>query len=161
MEDLDRPCGSERPDTIRSEAERDSADVSAPARTFGLSSLLLVIAVLGLSFGVMRKSLGLGIPLAFILTPACVRACRAAALRRAQGQPMGAVEAAHAFLGSIGVMTAVGTAAVAGFVGTCMPIGIVMAVINMNAIWIAGLIGGVAGLYAGYLSLLRLWPCKG
>jgi hypothetical protein len=151
---------SDQPSTVETQLAANRAAESRLARTFGLSSLLLVIAVLGVSLGVMRKSLGLGIPLALILTPACVRACHAAALRRSQGRPMGAAEATHAFMGSIGVMTTVGTAAAAGFVGTCLPVGFVMAGIDLRLITVACISGCVVGLYTGFVTLVRLWPWK-
>ena len=87
--------------------------------TFGLSSLMLVIALAAVCFGVIREVPGLGIPLAVVATPALVRTFGVVGRRRAKGQTMTTLEQLGAFLGSVSVVATIGVASGAAFFGTC------------------------------------------
>ena len=130
--------------------------------TFGLSSLLLLIAVLGVSMGVMREALGIGILLAIIATPACVRACLAAARHRARGQPMRIEEGVQAFASSLCVVTVIVSASGVAFFAACFPIGLATFVPDQDTpgMVVAFVLGFVAAGVAAYFVGRRLWPWK-
>ena len=147
---------------------RPEAPVAEPAkplavtqRTFGLSSLMLLIALIAVCLGVMREVPGLGIALAVVATPALLRTIRTVARREARGRPMDVAEMIGAFFGSVAVVTTIGVAAGAVFTGTCFPVGLVAFTANNAALVIlAFVLGFVAAGFVGYFLIRRLWPRK-
>jgi hypothetical protein len=69
----------------------------SPGVTFRISSLLMVIAVIGVCLGIARESLGVGISLAIVVVPAFVFTIIAAARRRARSSPMVALDLVRTF----------------------------------------------------------------
>ena len=151
------------------QAEPAAGAPAAPARaagagrTFGLSSLMILVALIAVCLGVRRESPGLGIALAVVSTPAMVRTVFAARRREITGRPMSTGEKAVAFLGSIGVVVTVCAASGAAFVATCFPIG--LATFNVSSgggggIVLAFGLGILAAIAVAALLFRRLWPRK-
>ena len=135
-------------------------------RTFGLSSLMLLIALIAVCLGVMRELPGLGIALAVVATPALIRTIGAVGRKEARGRPMDVPEIIGTFLGSVAVVTTIAVAAGAAFVATCFPVGLVT--LGPDRGWGVGIVGivfafvlgfAVAG-FVGYFLIRRLWPRK-
>jgi len=138
-------------------------------RTFQLSSLLLTVTWIAVCLGVALHSIGLGIALAVVGTPAMARTAVAAVRRKAAGRPMDVQEKLAAFAGSLGVVVAIGVAAGgtffamcwAGFFGGAM-LGEAAGAKHYEPLgW--GIVGGlalgtIAGLIVAFLVIRRLWP---
>jgi len=127
-------------------------------RTFSLSSLMLLTALAAVCLGVMRQSLGLGIVLAILATPALLRTVFLAQKKKGPGGSMSSGEKVATFIGALAVVTTIGAAACVAFVAICFPIG--LATFNMHGassgVALAFLFGIAAGL--GTLALgIWLW----
>lgn len=140
------------------------------AYQFGISTLLLIMTLFAVLCGVLSMSPGLGIVLAIVATPALVRTGMTAVRRKVRGRPMTVPEKLGTFAGSVGVVMIIGVGAGAAFLATCFT-GLVGGAAT-TSLWnegytpmILGLItgvvlGGIAGLYAGYRLIRRFWPRK-
>ena len=89
-------------------------------RTFGLSTLMVTVALCAVFFGVFRESPALGILLAIVVTPALVRTWVASSRREAKGQPMSEVERWVGFAGSVCVIAATGIGPYLAFAAICI-----------------------------------------
>ncbi|MBI3468399.1 MAG: hypothetical protein HY000_35810 [Planctomycetes bacterium] len=139
----------------------------ATQRTFGLSSLMLMIALIAVCLGVMREVPGLGIVLALLLTPAAVRTAIASSRRERRGQPMTAMERILAFASSLGVVIVTGVASAAAYSGLCFAGVFIGAGVRHGSyegpIWgsiIGGGIGLLLAIYVFYRLARWLWPIK-
>jgi hypothetical protein len=142
------------------------------AKTFTLSSLMLVIALIAACLGVIREAPGVGIGLAIVITPALVRAGITAKRREAAGRPISAGEKIGAFCGSVGVVSTIGIAAAVTFYATCWAGFFGGAAVGSafesgrgyGAIGWGLAVGVGVGIVAGLFVLVRLarrlWPRK-
>ena len=73
-------------------------------RTFGLSTLMVMVALCAVFFGVFRESPGLGILLAIVLTPALGATFVKVMKREARGRPMTVLEKFGTFAASAGIV---------------------------------------------------------
>jgi hypothetical protein len=122
-------------------------------RTFGLSSLMLVIALVAVCLGVYREVPGLGILLAILVTPALVRTSVVATRRKAGGRPMPPLDKVGVFAGTLAAVVVIGVSAIAAFAITCFPIGLAAFSMGRNGGVLgvtAFLVGFCAALAAGY-----------
>jgi hypothetical protein len=131
--------------------------------TFGLATLLLVITLFAIAFGLGAMHPGLGIVFGALATPAMVRTGLASARRRARGGAMGAEEKFLTFMASLGIVTAILTSTIAAFVATCFPVGLMAFRPDASgSAWLMGALG--VGSLCGGLALWRmcrwLWPRK-
>lgn len=91
--------------------------------TFGLTTLMLIVTMAAIGFGIFRSAPGLGILFFVLLTPALVRAQIITMRQRELGVAQSVIEVFATFVVSLGVtMFVLGLvliAAVIAFVGTC------------------------------------------
>jgi len=139
-------------------------------RTFGLSSVMLFIALVAVCLGLLREAPGLGIALAVMATPALIRTRAATARRRADGQHVTIADKLLAFAGSLGVVALTGAAAGAAFFTTCWA-GFFGGAAT-SSLWASGYgqfgwgmvtgysLGGIAGLWVFVWLLRRFWPIR-
>jgi hypothetical protein len=136
-----------------------------PARGFHLNSLMLVIALVAIVLGVWRAAWGLGILVAIVAVPASLRTWGMVAEKHAHNQPVRLDEKILAFLGSIGVVLAIGLAAIIAFYGTCLvavglgSFGSATGNYDLSIIFFFGGIGlGIlVAIFAGILVARLLW----
>ena len=88
----------------------------APAVTFRISSLLMVIAVIAVCLGVAHENLVLGIILAVAVAPALMYTFMVAARSKARGKPMVLLEKVGSFLAAIAGVVVI---AVSAFIAFC------------------------------------------
>ncbi|HEV3168281.1 MAG TPA: hypothetical protein VGZ22_30030 [Isosphaeraceae bacterium] len=138
MEDRDPPallcphCGAERlpnsklcwichqppVSTIQPEDVRMASPVP-PQRTFSLSSLMLLIALVAVCFGVIREFPGLGVLMIIVLAPALVRTLRSVYKGKAEGQPLSPLQKVGTFAVSMAFVLLIMLAAGIAFFITC------------------------------------------
>ncbi len=130
-------------------------------RRFGVGSLMILVACVGIGLGFFRAVPLLGGAILVLVPAALVRTMAAMSQRAGDGRPMSGDERVSTFFNSIGVMLAVAIAAFIGF-------GLVMVLVGTAAANAAGMgmrvpigIAGTVGLVAGGLLMRRLWPYKG
>jgi hypothetical protein len=149
-------------------AAAPAANPATPKRTFHLNSLMLVIALVAVFLGVWRAAWGLAILFALVALPASLRTWGILAERRALNQPLRIEEKIFAFLGSLGVVLAIGLAACIAFYATCW-IGVGLGSLGNSResydwIIILGLGGMVLGIPAAIFAGMRvkkwLWKRK-
>ena len=87
--------------------------------TFGLSTLMVTVALCAVFFGVFRESHALGILLAIVVTPALVRTWVASSREEEKGHPMTGGDWWWAFAESFGGIAATGIAAAFAFLAIC------------------------------------------
>ena len=146
-----------------------SPNAAAAQRTFGLSSLMLLIVLIAVCLGVMREVPGLGIGLLLLATPAAVRTAIASSRREARGEPMRAAQWLWAFASSLGVVIVIGVASVAAFSGLCFAgvfigdathgLGDPYAGLAVG-LFIGGGIGLLLAIYVFYRLARWLWPIR-
>ena len=131
----------------------------ARVRSFGLGSVMLLIAVIAVCLGVARFAPGLGIVMLLIATPALARTVIAATRRAADERPLTGQEKVEVFLASTGLMFLVLLASGAAFVATCFPVGLAAFSVNSTPGVVLGfVIGAGAALAAAFFLLRRFWP---
>jgi hypothetical protein len=135
-------------------------------KSSGDNPLLVVGGVLLLLVGVglTIEAPGLGLLLLVLATPVLIRVAHVADRRQAHGAPMTGGEKVLAFLGSLGVVAAVGLAAAIAFFAACFAVcfaGLSLGAFNsrggMGFLFVAWACGGVAGLFVFVLLWRRLW----
>ena len=92
------------------------------AYQFGLSTLMLMVTLAAVVLSVFRMSLGVGLALVFLTTPALVRTCITAARRKARGQPMSPLAKTGVFAATFGIVVVVVAASIAAFFAVCFAI---------------------------------------
>jgi hypothetical protein len=90
------------------------------AYQFSLATLMLTVTLVAIVLSVFRMSLGVGLALVFLTTPALVRTCIAAARRRARGQPVSPLGKVGMFAASFGIVVVVVVASIAAFFAVCL-----------------------------------------
>jgi hypothetical protein len=140
-------------------------------RTFQISSLMIFIALLSVLLGVARLSIGLGIALVILVTPAYVRTVRDATLGRAEGKPLTVVDKVGTFFSSLAVVITILVASGAAFYATCwIPtgLGLVATELPNSDPYVVVLIGIFIGVPLGISVAIvvmvklsqKLWPRK-
>jgi uncharacterized membrane protein len=124
---------------------------------------MLAMTLSGVFFGLWAMSPGLGVLFGMLAAPASIRAGLAAARRRARGRPMTGEEKFMAFMGSLGVVTAISLASLTAFALTCFPLGLAVAGATRDpGPWI--MLSIVVGLLAAGLVLWQsaraMWPSR-
>jgi len=130
--------------------------------------VVLVILTVLVCVGLMFEQPGIGILLAIVATPALVRTAVATARQRERGRPVTVGDSLLAFLGSLGVVVAVGTAAVVAFFATCFAVCLGgSSVLNTgpgrggDSGMIASIAaGGVISLALAIFLFWKFWPRK-
>ncbi len=127
---------------------------------------MLIVTLFAVLLGVSRMSLGLGIVLAILVTPALVRTCMIAARSRAGGRPMSVGRKVSFFAGTLGLLAIIAVAVSAAFVATCFPIGLAGALGRESQFllvlaWPVGIAAGVLVLSVLIWLFRRLWPRGG
>jgi hypothetical protein len=138
------------------------ADRAAGAhRTYQISTLMLLIALIAVCLGVMHEVPGLGIALFLVMIPALVRTTTGAARRRAEGRPMSWQERAIVFAASMGIVVLTGLAALITFVAICFPTGMFMIGSGSQAGFVVAIALGIVGaIVVCFLVGRALWPQK-
>ena len=132
---------------------------AAARRTFGLTSLMLIIVVIAVCLGVLREVPWMGILLAGAVVPALAWTVVVVARSKARrGRPLPAREKVGIFGFALAAVAAIWAAALVAFVITCFPVGMATMDGGANGFILACGVGGVAALAAGYGSyrLFRL-----
>jgi hypothetical protein len=139
--------------------------------TFSLSSLMLMMTLIAVCFGLGGVNPGLGIGVAILVTPAALRTAVAATRRRREGRGMTIDEKIAAFAASLGVVVAIIVATGAAFYATCWAGFFGGAMLSepfakgydglFIGLWTGVILGGLVGLYVLYRMLRWLWPRRG
>jgi len=130
--------------------------------SFNLSSLMLVVTLAAVCFGVFRAAPGLAVLLLIVVAPALFRTFVSGVRRKERGEKFGTAEKVLAFAGSLGIMLLIAVAAGISFFATCWVACFGVALTNTNGMDNAlqvGLIGGL--LVALTLSIglfILFWP---
>ncbi|MGB6043189.1 MAG: hypothetical protein WBF93_08545 [Pirellulales bacterium] len=103
-------------------------DAIAPPRvepiSFGLSTLMLIVTLAAICFGLLGRAPGLAVPMCVLLVPVFVRTVMVVRRRQAAGAPVSAWEKVGLFAGSFGVASllavVVSVAAFCSFCGVCL-----------------------------------------
>jgi hypothetical protein len=142
---------------------------AAVQRTFGLSSVMLIIALIAVCLGVIRVAPGVGVVLAILATPAAVRTAIASSRREAKGLPMAGGERLWAFAGSLGVIIVTGVASAAAFSGLCFG-GVFLGAAKSGpgnpygglavGMFVGGGVGVLVAIFVFYKMARWLWPIK-
>jgi hypothetical protein len=131
----------------------------AAAARFSLASLMLVVTLAAVLFGVIAMRPGIGIALAVLSLPALVRTVGIQVRRREAGAPLAPLDRAMAFLASLAVATVIAVAAGASFVAICFPVGLAAFGTDSAPLAVVGwILGIVAGLVVGFFLARWLWP---
>jgi ribosomal protein L40E len=99
-------------------ASRSTLVDQASGPRFALSSVLMVIALVAVGFGLIREAPWLGVPVVILVTPALLRTS-VAARRRPKDRPMTLAEMLLSLIASLGLIVMVGTAALVAFAIVC------------------------------------------
>ncbi len=137
--------------------------------TFRLSSLMLTITLIAVWLGVVRQSPVLAVGLAIVAAPALLRTALISGRSRARGTPLAMNDKLMLFLGSVGVVIAVGGSAGIAFVLTCTTTFFGGAAISSAAgsttgepvvfgLMVGLALGAIGGIVVGIALLRRLWP---
>jgi hypothetical protein len=128
-------------------------------RTYHLSTLMLLVAVISVCLGVLREVPGLGVLLILLMVPALIRTLAGAARRQSRGSPMSWNEKLAVFLSSLGIVFVVGFASLIAFVATCLPAGVVMIGTGSEfGFYLAVIVGLAAAGFVFYRLGRALWP---
>ena len=142
---------------------------TVPERTFGLSSLFMVMTLIAVCLGVGVANPGLGVIAAIVISPALVRTWIASSRRKAAGRQQTTGEKVGEFVLSTAIafatVMAVGVAALMAFLGMCtltcaLAEGSNVRSMAGDSVQLAIILGLVAGLLAalGTVFLLRrIW----
>jgi hypothetical protein len=128
---------------------------------FGIASLMLVMTLVAVLFGVGAMAPGLGIALGVLAAPALIRTSVVAARAGARGEPMAPSRKIDLFVASLFVVGVVAVAAGAAFVVTCFPLGFAaFGLQSMPLVILAWLVGIAAGVAVAVLLLRFFWRRK-
>ena len=122
--------------------------VGSTPRTFRISSLLLLIAVIAVCLGVFHEQPVLGIILAVAVTPAMAYTMIVAAKSEARGRPLATIDKISTFLAAIVGVVIIAFSALVAFVSTCFPAGFIGMNVGGAGIIFAVVIGATAGIAA-------------
>lgn len=127
---------------------------------FGLSTLLIIVTVVCISFGLLTIAPGSIIPLLVIVTPALIRT---AVATRLSGGPTSVGDKVAAFSASIGIIVLIWLAGLVAFATACTLIVIGGATQNFNNNIVSLLlllgVGAAVGAFALVVWLLyKTWP---
>jgi hypothetical protein len=138
----------------RSGAAGSSADYQERVRfQFGISSLLLLMTLTSVLFGLFSMAPGLGIAAMVLAVPALVPTCIAAMRKGSRGRPMTALQRTAVFLVWMGLMMAVAVAAGIAFFITCLA-GVATSG-NLDRGFQTGMVlGGIAALVVAVLMFI-------
>ncbi|HEV3168280.1 MAG TPA: hypothetical protein VGZ22_30025 [Isosphaeraceae bacterium] len=146
-----------------------------PQRTFNLSSLMLLIALVAVCFGVTREFPGLGVLLVIVLTPALVRTLRSVYQGKATGQPLTPLQKVETFAVSMVLVSLILLGAGIAFFFTCSAVLMGGTAVSqllsrfdadsgyglfMPAFGIGVILGVVAAVAAGSKIARRVWKGK-
>lgn len=103
---------------------RAIAPPSSEPISFGLSTLMLIVTLAAVCFGLLVQAPGLAIPMCVLLIPVFVRTVMVVRRREASGLPVSPMQKVGMFLGSFGVASllavVVCVAAFCSFCGVCL-----------------------------------------
>ena len=142
------------------------------SRTFGLDSLMLVMTLLAICFGVFAVAPGLGVVLIIVAALATIRTAVFVRRHEQEGKTTRPQEKMLVFAASMGVVVLIGIASGIAFYITCWGGG--LAGLAAGQLWekgpyaglgtafIAGLtLGGLVGVYVFYRLARRYWHARG
>jgi hypothetical protein len=150
-----------RSSVTRGEVTRSDIALPPPSARFTLASLMLIVTLSAVLFGVIALYRGIGIGLAVLSVPALVRTVGIQWRRRAAGAPLSPVDKGAAFLASLAVVTTITAASFAAFAAICFPAG--LAAFGTDAValaWFGWIVGIAAGLVVAYFLARLLWPAS-
>jgi hypothetical protein len=122
---------------------------------------MLLIALIGVCFALLRELPGLGILALIVVTPAMGRTLHGCVRHKQAGLPLSAWEKAGLFLNSAGIVLTIGLTAVVAFIGTCLPAGVLFsAVVGPLGMMMAVPAGIGVTAWIGLSQIRRLWPLQ-
>lgn len=136
------------------------------SQSFSLSTLLLLVTLVSLGLGVATIAPGLAILLAILVVPALIRTSGIVGRRQQRGAPARAEEKIRFFLGSLGVVTAIGVAAWITFFVVCLgggfgTLALARAPAQFPMALLIGVGGGALAAIAVFVKMARwLWPYR-
>lgn len=117
-------CGAEIAAAGIASASSDPVQTAPERFSFSLSTLLLLMTLASVCFGLLAVAPGLGVPMCVLLVPVLVRTAKVVRRREAAGLPVSHAERVSLMLSSFGVATVlavvVSASAFAGFCGVCL-----------------------------------------
>ncbi len=129
---------------------------------FSLASMLLLVALFAVIFGVAAIAPGLGVGLAILSAPALIRTAIVASRRRSVGHPLDMWTKVWVFAGTLGLIAVILAAAVGAFIATCFPLGAAGFAANSPALaifaWVVGLGVAILVCYGLFRLFRRIWP---
>jgi hypothetical protein len=120
---------------------------------FGISSLLLLMTLTSVLFGLFSMAPGLGIVAMVLAVPALVPTCIAAMRKGSRGRPMTALQRTAVFLVWMGLMLAVVGAAGIAFFITCL-VGVATSGNLDRGVQTGMVLGGIAALVVAVLMFI-------
>ena len=129
------------------------------AQTFSLSTLFLVITLIGVFLGVVAAAPGMGVLLLFVVLPAMIRTFAATGRSKQFGERPTVGDKLGAFAISIGVVLLVGVAAFIAFNVACWSLCGLAVATKSEALFVVSIGGGIVAAIAiaGWL-LWKTWP---
>ncbi|MEZ6069132.1 MAG: hypothetical protein R3C10_02435 [Pirellulales bacterium] len=125
---------------------------------FSLASLMLLIVLAAVVFGLFAFAWGLGVVLTVMALPALVRTVTIQTRAQRAGVPLSPLDRVMAFLASLAVVTEIALAAIIAFVAVCLPLGVIGGGLAIpSAAWLGVLVGTVVGLWVAYLVGRMVW----
>lgn len=117
-------CGTELTEESFAAGTADPVRIAPERFSFSLSTLLLLVTLASVCFGLLVVAPGLGVPMCVLLVPVLVRTAMVVRRREAVGRPVSRAEKISLVVSSLGVASVlavvVSAAAFAGFCGVCL-----------------------------------------
>ncbi len=128
---------------------------------FGVGSLMLLVASVGVGLGLFRALPLLGAVVLLLIPPALVRTMAATSQREGDGRPMSRDERMATFFSSLGITLGVLVCSLLAFAIVMMPAGSIAMGSGRRGMTIALGVAVTVGGSVGCLLLRKLWPYKG
>lgn len=117
------PFQCETAEVADEEEHRERSPLERQGTTFGLTTIILVVTIAAIGFGIFRRSPAFGILFLVLLSPALVRTQVFASRRARSGVPLTKLQRFEMFVTSfsatLGVLFVITIAAIIAFLGTC------------------------------------------
>lgn len=163
---LTEPTSAQSPTTWVPSPVSPTDDLAAAhadiQRTFKLSSLMLIIALVAVCLGALVESPGLGVVLIIVAAPALLRTLAAIHYFRGRGQRLTTVDKVLFFVGSLLIVTMILMSTLIAFTIVCFPAGLVAIGTLQGAGFLFAVTAGfVPAVFVAYQTTRALWPYRG